>query len=106
MKVLLDTNVVLDVLLQRGPWMARAEAIWQASIHGRLESCITASSLTDIYYISRRLVGEQAARETVQKCLDVLTTLRWTRRRWNRLTPWLLLTLRMRSRSPLRCGTG
>jgi len=74
-KVLLDTNVVLDVLLQRGPWLAGAEAIWQASIDGRLESCITASSLTDIYYISRRLVGEQAARETVRKCLDVLTIL-------------------------------
>jgi len=54
---------------------AGAAVIWQASIDGRLESCITASSLTDIYYISRRLVGEQAARETVRKCLDVLTIL-------------------------------
>jgi predicted nucleic acid-binding protein len=75
MKVLLDTNVVLDVLLQRGAWLAEADAIWQASVDDRLESCITTSSLTDIYYISRRLVGEQAAREAVRKCLDVLTIL-------------------------------
>lgn len=73
MKVLLDTNVVLDVLLRRGEWLAEAEAIWQASLDGSLESCITASSLTDIYYIGRRLVGDQAAREAVRKCLDVLT---------------------------------
>jgi predicted nucleic acid-binding protein len=73
MRVLLDTNVVLDVLLQRGEWLAGAQAIWQASIDGGLESCITASSLTDIYYISRRLVGAQAARHTVRTCLDSLS---------------------------------
>lgn len=75
MKVLLDTNVVLDVLLRRGEWLAEAEAIWQASLDGRLESCITASSLTDIYYIGRRLTGDSAAREAVQKCLDALAVL-------------------------------
>ena len=75
MKVLLDTNVVLDVLLKRGEWLVEAEAVWQASLDGRLESCITASSLTDIYYIGRRLVGGQAAREALRKCLDVLTIL-------------------------------
>jgi predicted nucleic acid-binding protein len=75
MKVLLDTNVVLDVLLRRGEWLAEAEAIWQASLDGRLESCITASSLTDIHYIGRRLTGDPAAREAVRKCLDALTVL-------------------------------
>ena len=52
MKVLLDTNVILDVLLRQGQWLAEAEVVWQASTDGRLESCATASSLTDIYYIS------------------------------------------------------
>ena len=75
MRVLLDTNVVLDVLLQRGQWLADAEVIWQASVDGQLESCVTASSLTDIYYISRRLVGGQAARQAVRECLNVLTVL-------------------------------
>src|SRR5260370_42494702 len=75
MKVLLDTNVVLDVLLQRGQWLAEAEAIWQASMDGRLVPCISASSLTDIYYISRRLVGREQARQAVRQCLDVLVIL-------------------------------
>ena len=30
MQVLLDTNVVLDVLLQRKPWYKTAAIIWQA----------------------------------------------------------------------------
>ena len=75
MKVLLDTNVVLDVLLERGEWLAEASIIWQASADGRLESCVTASSLTDIYYISRRLKGKETARQTIQKCLQILTIL-------------------------------
>jgi predicted nucleic acid-binding protein len=75
MKVLLDTNVILDVLLQRGPWLAEAAAVWQASREGRLECCLTASALTDVYYICRKLVGPEAARQVVRTCLDELTLL-------------------------------
>jgi predicted nucleic acid-binding protein len=35
MKVLLDVNVVLDVLLQRHDWLAQAQAIWDAAESGR-----------------------------------------------------------------------
>lgn len=75
MKVLLDTNVVLDVLLQRGEWAAAAQAVWDASDAGRLESCVSASSLTDIYYITRRLVGRREARKALRICMDNLTLL-------------------------------
>jgi len=30
MKILLDINVVLDVLLDRHPWVASAKEIWKA----------------------------------------------------------------------------
>ena len=33
------------------------------------------ASLTDIYYIGRRLTGDPAARAAVRKCLDALTVL-------------------------------
>lgn len=75
MRVLLDTNVVLDVLLRRGEWLADAEAVWQATAEGRLTACITASSLTDIYYISRRLASVSSARQVVRRCLDCLELL-------------------------------
>lgn len=75
MRVLLDTNVVLDVLLQRGEWLVDAEHIWEASEDGRLESCVTASTITDIYYVSRRLAGQQKAREAIRVCLDAMTLL-------------------------------
>lgn len=75
MRFLLDTNVVLDLLLQRGEWLADADRIWQANAEGQLVACITASALTDIYYVSRRLAGQLRARDAVRACLDALTIL-------------------------------
>jgi predicted nucleic acid-binding protein len=72
MKILLDTNVVLDVLLERVEWVADAEKIWQASRDGRLSSYISASAVTDLYYISRKLVGPEKSRKIIRDCLDVL----------------------------------
>jgi len=70
MRVLLDTNVVLDVLLKREPWVAEASAIWKANDDGRLVGYLMASALTDIFYVARRLAGRETARVAVQTCLD------------------------------------
>src|SRR3954452_6869446 len=72
MRVLLDTNVVLDALLQRAPWVAEADAIWQAKDAGRLQAYVSASALTDIFYITRRLTDLGRARAFVRLCLDSL----------------------------------
>jgi predicted nucleic acid-binding protein len=70
MRVLLDTNVVLDVLLQREPWQAEAAMLWQAVDAGQLTAYLTASTLTDIFYVARRLTDVARARQAVQICLD------------------------------------
>ena len=54
MHVLFDTSVVLDVLLRREPWRVESSAVWHAIDDGRINGWLTASSLTDIYYIVRR----------------------------------------------------
>jgi predicted nucleic acid-binding protein len=70
MRVLLDTNIVLDVLLKRAPWVVEASAIWKANDDGRIVGYLMASALTDIFYIARRLADREAARTAVQTCLD------------------------------------
>jgi predicted nucleic acid-binding protein len=30
MKILIDTNIILDVLLNRAPWVTDSQAIWDA----------------------------------------------------------------------------
>jgi predicted nucleic acid-binding protein len=69
MKALLDTNVVLDLMLEREPWRAEAEAIAQAGADGHLQGHVCASSITDIYYISRKIAGAARARIIVRTCL-------------------------------------
>jgi predicted nucleic acid-binding protein len=68
--VLLDTNVVLDVLLERPAWVTDAKTIWQAIDDGQLVGYITAVSLTNIFYIARRLKGLEAAHAGVRICLE------------------------------------
>lgn len=75
MKILLDTNIVLDIVCRRGPWLADAEPIWQAALDGRIEACITATCLTDVYYVGRKQIGNEAVRTGIRSCLADLTVL-------------------------------
>lgn len=69
LRVLLDTNVVLDWLLDRKPWADEAMPLWQARDTGQLIAYIPASALTDIFYIARRQVGNVAALAGVDRSL-------------------------------------
>jgi predicted nucleic acid-binding protein len=50
MRVLLDTNVILDLMLEREAWRAEAEAIAEAGADARLQAHVCASSITDIFW--------------------------------------------------------
>jgi predicted nucleic acid-binding protein len=67
--VLIDTNIVLDVLLKRMPWLAESQQIWQACDDGRLTGYLLASTITDIFYIARKIIGRNAAYQSVDLCL-------------------------------------
>lgn len=75
MRVLLDTNIVLDVLLDRAPFVVDSSAIWEACDAGRLTGCIPASALTDIFYIARRAEDVATARVAVGLCLAAFEVL-------------------------------
>ena len=68
-QVLLDTNVLLDALLAREPWAKQALAICAANDDGRITAYVTASSITDVFYVSRRLGGLEGAISAVKSCL-------------------------------------
>ena len=54
MRILIDTNVILDWLMCREPFQKEAKRIMEESIFGDLEGYITAHSLTDLFYILRK----------------------------------------------------
>jgi len=52
-KILLDSNVALDSLLQRKPFDDLAEQVL-ATTPGQITFLISASAVTDVYYIARK----------------------------------------------------
>lgn len=69
MNGLVDTNIVLDVLLKREPWVADSTRVWQACESQRMTGYLVASTLTDIFYIARKIIGREAAFEAIEVCL-------------------------------------
>jgi len=61
MIVLIDTNVVLDLLIQRAPFYEDAAKINILSEKGYIRSYMSASAVTDIYYIARKEIGNEEA---------------------------------------------
>lgn len=53
-KVLIDTNVVLDWLMVREPNATNAKKIMEQCLFGELEAYITSHSVSDIFYILRK----------------------------------------------------
>ncbi len=72
MKVVIDTNAVLDLLLVRAPFEAEAKQVWDALTEGRIMGYITASAFTDIFYIARKQTDKETARRIVQTCFGSL----------------------------------
>jgi predicted nucleic acid-binding protein len=50
MKVLIDTNVVLDVALVREPYLDFSEQVLVYAEQGKLQAYVSASTFTDLYY--------------------------------------------------------
>ena len=66
MKVLIDTNVVLDILLYRQPWYTNAVLIFGMTQRNLIKCYIPASAITDIFYISQKQIGKSATWEAIK----------------------------------------
>ncbi|WP_010253301.1 PIN domain-containing protein [Treponema primitia] len=68
MKVLVDTNVILDVLQCRGEFYESSYRVIQLALQGRFNCFIGAGAVTDIYYIINKNPGNaQKSRDTIIK---------------------------------------
>ena len=59
MKILLDTNVIVDVALERQPYVAISEQVLLLVEQKQVEGYISASTFSDLYYIVRRGRGRE-----------------------------------------------
>ena len=71
-KILIDTNVIIDYLANREPYADQAERIIDMCADGEVTGIITANSVTDIYYIMQKQAGRSKAMDGLRALLDVL----------------------------------
>ena len=58
MRIMIDTNVILDCLLDRQPFADDAQEILEQCARGKHEGCILASTVTDIFYIAEKYMDD------------------------------------------------
>ena len=60
MKILVDTNVILDVLLKQEPFYQDSFEIFQLADEERISGCLSSASITDIFYLLRKKLHNAA----------------------------------------------
>jgi predicted nucleic acid-binding protein len=73
MKILIDTNVVIDILLKRQPYYEDAILISVLLEKSILEGYISASAVTDIYYIiNKEFKDKEKSLEKIKNLLSII----------------------------------
>lgn len=75
MKVLLDSNIILDALAHRLPFAEHAQTLMVLAAEGQYEACLTANSFTDIAYILRKYLSDGQCRAALGDLLQTLTVI-------------------------------
>ena len=70
-RILFDTNVVLDGLLDRQPYVEASATAWAAVETGVAEGMLAAHAVTTIHYLVRKERGNAKARRIVSAILRV-----------------------------------
>ena len=71
MNILFDTNVVLDVLLEREPHVTAAARLFSLVDNGDLEGSICATTATTVFYIAAKSFGSKCAQVQVRNLLGL-----------------------------------
>jgi len=54
MEILIDTNIVLDWILEREPFLQNAKNVMEPCIRGEMQGYLTAHTILNIFYIARK----------------------------------------------------
>jgi predicted nucleic acid-binding protein len=73
MNVLFDTNVVLDVLLDRKPFSDSAAILFSWAEEGLITGILGATTVTTLFYLATKVVGREQAEESIAKLLSLFT---------------------------------
>ena len=73
MKIMCDTNIFLDVLLEREPFVNDSSKVLSLCEEHRLNGFISASCITDIFYLVRKYThSTDLAYKAIEKILEIV----------------------------------
>lgn len=72
MKVVIDNNVIVDALKPNPQFETDAQEILRLASVKKIDGFVSANSLTDIFYVLRKVHGAEKAKAMVQKLLLIL----------------------------------
>jgi len=61
MNVFIDTNVLIDVLIERQPFVAESRKVWFLAERAKVRGMVSVLTFANVYYIVRKVRGPQAA---------------------------------------------
>ena len=73
MKIVFDTNIVLDVLLIREPYAQMSMNLFDAVVSKEIEGYLCATTITTIDYLVAKIQDKQKSRELIRRLLDVFS---------------------------------
>lgn len=73
-RVLFDSDVLLDVLAQRQPFFVASARALNTVTQGQVQGYVSGHAVTNIFYILRRQIGSEAARELLSRLLQRITS--------------------------------
>jgi predicted nucleic acid-binding protein len=68
-KLLIDTNIILDHLLDRKPFNEAAAWIFTETEHGQLEAFLGGTTITTVHYLIAKELGAKAAHTAIEQLL-------------------------------------
>ncbi|HEX7721349.1 MAG TPA: PIN domain-containing protein [Pyrinomonadaceae bacterium] len=73
MRVLLDTDVVLDVVLAREPFAQESAQLFRLHEQGKIDAYIAAITPINVFYVTRKLKGRHGAQRAIELLLNSLS---------------------------------
>lgn len=71
MRILFDTNVILDVLLDREPFSRAAAQLFSLVEAGMITGYVCTTAVTTVHYLARKAIGNKPAVQKINKLMKL-----------------------------------
>jgi predicted nucleic acid-binding protein len=71
-KLLIDTNIVIDIVIAREPFLIDSEKVFEVIDNIEVKGFLTSNTITDIYFVVKKSEGHKKTIEILKEMLNFL----------------------------------